>query len=64
MSNQSGFVIKIGLLSGFLSILVKYAGRGLPIPPHSPVVLTMVLLPALVVGLLLWWRGKKQTTTI
>ena len=64
MNNQTGLLVKVILLSGFLSILVKYGGRLLPIKPNSFLALSTVLLPALVLCLLLWWRGKNQTTTI
>ena len=64
MNNQTGLIFKIILLSGFLSMLVKYGGRLLPIKPHTSIALSIVLLPALILWLLLWWRGKNQTTTI
>ncbi len=57
MKNQVIFLTKVILFSVFLSFLVKYGGRLLPIPVNSYVALTMVLFPPLILLLLLLNRN-------
>ena len=56
MDTQTGFIIKILLLSATLSVLVKYGGRYVPIQPTNAIATIIVILPSLVIGLILGWK--------
>lgn len=55
-----GFIGKLLGLSLGISLAIKYLGPQLPLSPTPWVVLTIVLLPALILGLALGWRGWQQ----
>lgn len=55
-----GFVSKLLGLSLAISLAIKYLGPQVPLSPAPLVVLSMVLLPALILGLALGWRGWQQ----
>jgi hypothetical protein len=55
-ANQAIFIFKILLWSTGLSLLVKYGGGYLRLQPTTATVLTIVLMPSLVIGLILGWR--------
>ena len=56
MEAQTGFMLKILLLSSVLSVLIKYGGRYVPIQPTNAIALTIVILPSLIIGLILGWK--------
>ncbi len=56
MNTQTGFVIKILLLSTALSVLIKYGGRYIPIQPTNAIAIALVFLPSLIVGSILGWQ--------
>lgn len=58
--NDLGFVLKILLLSALISVGIKVLGPQLAIPATSAVALGIVLLPSLVLGVFLLWRGRQQ----
>jgi hypothetical protein len=60
MENQLGFVLKLLLLSAFLSVLIKYTAPNLPIPATVTNVLVIVLLPTIVMASALLWRFPRQ----
>jgi hypothetical protein len=64
MENQTGFVLKVFLLSAVLSAMIKYVGPYLNIPAESQIVLIIVLLPSLVLAIALWWRNQQQQNSI
>jgi hypothetical protein len=55
-ANQAFFIFKVLLWSTGLSLLVKYEGGYLRLQPTTATVLTIVLMPSLVIGLILGWR--------
>ena len=54
------FGLKILLPSVLISIGIKFLGPRLAIPATTMVVLAIVLLPSLVLGVALLWRGWQQ----
>ncbi|MEH2178427.1 hypothetical protein [Nostoc sp.] len=60
MENQLGLILKLLLLSALLSVLIKYAGPSLPIPPTASNALIIVLLPIVIVAIALLWRFQAQ----
>ena len=63
MDTQTGFIIKILLLSTILSVLVKYGGRYVPIQPTNAIAIVIVILPSLVIGLILGWKYINNTNS-
>jgi len=55
-----GFIAKLLGLSLGISLGIKYLGPQVPLSPAPWVVLSMVLLPALALGLALGWRSWQQ----
>ena len=55
--NQTGFLLKVLILSVGLSLLIKYGGPTLSIPGTPVIVLTFVFVPTLTVAIALWWRS-------
>lgn len=53
MDTQAVFVLKIFLYSTGLSFLIKYGGQLVTIEPTTILVLTIVLFPSLIIGLVL-----------
>ena len=64
MSNQTAFLLKVLILSGGLSLLIKYGGPYLSIPSTTINALITVLMPPIVVGILLWWRLLQQVENV
>ena len=62
MDTQTGFIIKILLLSTILSVLVKYGGRYVPIQPTNAIAIVIVILPSLLIGLILGWKYINEGT--
>ncbi|WP_041233141.1 hypothetical protein [Cylindrospermum stagnale] len=60
MENQMGFVLKLILLSGLLSLLIKYAAPSLLIPATATNALIIVLLPTVIMAIALLWRIPRQ----
>jgi hypothetical protein len=56
MSGQIGFILKVVLVSTILSLLVKYGGRILSIPPTPTNASIAILIPPILMALVLWWR--------
>jgi hypothetical protein len=56
MSGQIGFILKVLLVSTILSLLVKYGGRILSIPPTPTNASIAILIPPILMALVLWWR--------
>ncbi len=63
MKNNTSFIVKILLLSGGLSIAIKYGGPYLAIPATTGVVLSLIFLPSLLLALLLGWRAWRSTSS-
>lgn len=60
MANPSTwFILKVLLLSGVLSIVVKYAFIGWDIKATNGLVLTIVLLPSIILGAALALRTRR-----
>lgn len=53
---QTGFIFKVLVISTGLSILIKYGGPSLSIPPTLTNVLIVVLMPTVVVAIALGGR--------
>ncbi|MDB9375597.1 hypothetical protein [Nodularia sphaerocarpa] len=56
MKNNLGFVVKLLVLSGLLSVFIKYAGPNLPIAATDVNALIIVLLPNVIMAIALFWR--------
>jgi len=57
---QTGFILKVLLISAGLSILIKYGGPILSIPATPTNALLLVLVPTLLVAIALWLRTLQQ----
>jgi len=57
---QTGFILKVLLISAGLSILIKYGGPILSIPATPTNALLLVLVPTLLVAIALWLRTLNQ----
>ena len=64
MNNKIIFIIKVLILSGGLSLLIKYGGPYLSIPSTAINALIAVLIPPIVVGILLGWRLLQQVENV
>lgn len=60
LGSEIGLILKVLALSTLLSILIKQGGPTLSIPATTTVALTAALLPALLMGIALVWRGWQQ----
>ena len=60
MDTQTGFVIKVLLLSAVLSFLIKYGGRYILIQPTNAIATVIVISPSIVIGLVLGWQYIKK----
>lgn len=60
MDNQTGFILKVLVISTGLSALIKYAGPALEVGATPINALILVFLPTLAIAIALWWRGKQQ----
>ncbi|WP_442757033.1 hypothetical protein [Nostoc linckia] len=56
MQNQSGFLVKLFLISALISALIKYVAPYLSISATTTNALIIVLLPIAVVAIALLWR--------
>ena len=56
MENNLGFVVKLLVLSGLLSVIIKYLGPNLSIPATDINALIIVLLPTIIMAIALFWR--------
>lgn len=56
MENNFGLIGKLLVLSGLLSLLVKYAAPSFLIPATDINALIIVLLPTIIVAIALLWR--------
>ncbi len=63
MENQVGLIVKVMLLSGVLSFLIKYAATDILIPATVTNVLILVLSPTVIMAVLLGVRliGAKRS---
>ncbi|MBE9127060.1 MULTISPECIES: hypothetical protein [unclassified Coleofasciculus] len=57
MGTQASFILKVLMLSGGVSLLIKYGGSGLPIAPTSLNALIAILTPTFILAIALLWRG-------
>lgn len=63
MKNNLGLVVKLLVLSGLLSVLIKYLGPNLSISATDTNALIIVLLPTIIMAIALFWRfqsARKQ----
>ncbi|MFB2980389.1 hypothetical protein [Microseira sp. BLCC-F43] len=60
MDNQTGFILKVLVISAALSVLIKYGGPNLAVGATPINALMLVFLPTLILALALWWRSQKQ----
>lgn len=66
MPGTLNFTLKVFLLSGTLSLLIKYLGPNLGVAPTSVNALIAVLSPTIILAALLSWRirSSQQKTTL
>ena len=60
MNDKAELISKILFFSTLISILIKYGGRLVYLPPTNNIALLIVLSPSLVLALTLIWRSQKQ----
>ena len=60
MDNQTGFILKVLVISAGLSVLIKYAGPALEVGARPINALILVFLPTLTMAIALWWRSQQQ----
>ena len=60
MDNQTGFILKVLVISTGLSVLIKYVGPALEVGATLLNVLILVFLPTLTMAIALWWRAQQQ----
>lgn len=60
LATGTGLVLKMFALATVASLAIKFAGPDLAIPVTNRTVLIAVLLPSLLIGLALAWRGWQQ----
>lgn len=60
LGTEVGLILKVLALSSLLSVLIKQGGPTLSIPATTTLALTAALLPALLMGIALVWRGWQQ----
>ncbi|BCL36808.1 hypothetical protein NSMS1_32550 [Nostoc sp. MS1] len=60
MQNQLSFVVKLLIMSAFLSALIKYAAPLWPIPATDINALILVLSPSIIMAIALLWRFQAQ----
>ncbi len=59
MISQFSFIIKVILLSTFLSFVIKYGGKLLPLQPTNILLILMVFFPSIFLGFILFIRNLK-----
>ena len=64
MNNQTGFILKVLILSAGLSLVIKYGGPYLSISSTAINALIAVLIPPIIVGILLGWQLLQQLENI
>ncbi|HAX78444.1 MAG TPA: hypothetical protein DCY88_22105 [Cyanobacteria bacterium UBA11372] len=57
MQNQTGFILKVLVISVALSVLIKYGGPAFPLGATSINALILVFMPTLILALALWMRS-------
>lgn len=60
MQNQTGFIIKVLIISAAVSIFIKYGGPNLGITATPINALILVFLPTLILAIALMWRAWQQ----
>ncbi|ELS03349.1 hypothetical protein Xen7305DRAFT_00030710 [Xenococcus sp. PCC 7305] len=60
MNDNISFLVKIFVLSSFLSILVKYGGQLLSLSPTVSIAIAAILLPSIILALTLIWKAQNQ----
>ncbi|MEN9243091.1 MAG: hypothetical protein Q6K55_12460 [Thermostichus sp. DG02_3_bins_51] len=59
------FGLKLMLAAAGISVAIKYGGPYLALPERMPVVIGMILLPALVLAGILWrWQQQSPATPV
>jgi hypothetical protein len=61
MTNQGLFLLKILALSAAISVLIKYLLPYFNLPATNTMALSLVLVPPIVMGLVLVWRGWQSS---
>jgi hypothetical protein len=64
MNERTLFIIKILFLSTLISVVIKYGGRFLPIPPTTLTALILVLLPTIIIAFALIWRNSQSSSSV
>lgn len=60
MDNYLGFLLKVFILSLAISLLIKFIGPSLGVPPTNAIALVVVLSPTVIMGILFFWRFQNQ----
>jgi hypothetical protein len=64
MNYHAGFILKVLLLSGGLSVVIKYGGSLLTIPASEALVPIVVLMPSFILAIALGWRASYSNRQI
>ncbi|HLO51058.1 MAG TPA: hypothetical protein VK211_21775 [Kamptonema sp.] len=57
MNSNTGFILKVVLISAALSLAIKYGGPILSIPSSNAIALIAVLTPSIILATLLSWKA-------
>ncbi|HIK11825.1 MAG TPA: hypothetical protein IGS52_16450 [Oscillatoriaceae cyanobacterium M33_DOE_052] len=60
MNSNNAFLAKVIVASGAIAVAIVTGGPALNIPATSPIALTLVLLPPLLIAAILGWRAWQQ----
>lgn len=63
MNNPTFFVSKILIISTLISILIKYGGPFIPLKANNYFAISLVFLPSLILGLILYLRRSNLSST-
>ena len=61
MDTQTGFIIKVLLLSTAISVFIKYGGRYVPLQPTNAITTIIDISPSLIIGFILGWRYLQKS---
>ncbi|MBD1909304.1 hypothetical protein [Leptolyngbya sp. FACHB-16] len=59
MTEDIRMIGKVVGISALLAIAIRYGAPLVTWPSGAPVVVTLIVLPSILVGLLLFWRGQQ-----
>ena len=59
MKEDIGMIAKVAGISALLAIAIRYGAPLIDWPSGVPVVVSLIVLPSVLMGVLLFWRGQQ-----